>query len=75
MSLVFRWMNMDGEIPDDLFISCIRSSDIDIVKFAGEFNGKRIEIGLRKYEWEVWLRVWRLADNELKILEDDFGLS
>ena len=63
-----------GNIPDDLLISYIRSADIDIIKFAGEYNGKRIEIGIRKNEWEVWLRIWHLTGNELAILEDDLGL-
>ena len=64
----------DGNIPDDMLISYIRSSGIDIVKLVGEYNGKRIEIGIRKYEWEVWLRIWHLTGNELAILEDDLGL-
>lgn len=63
-----------GNISDDLLISYIRSADIDIIKFAGEYNGKRIEIGIRKNEWEVWLRIWHLTGNELAILEDDLGL-
>lgn len=63
-----------GNIPDDMLISYIRSADIDIIKFAGEYNGKRIEIGIRKNEWEVWLRIWHLTGNELAILEDDLGL-
>ena len=65
----------DGNIPGDLLISYIRSADIDIVKFAGEYDGKRIEIGIRKNEWEVWLRIWHLTDNELNLLEDDLGLT
>ena len=64
----------DGNIPDDMLISYIRSFDIDIVKFVGEYNGKRIEIGIRKNEWEVWLRIWHLTSNELSILEDELGL-
>ena len=64
----------DGHIPDDMLISYIRSSGIDIVKLVGEYNGKRIEIGIRKYEWEVWLRIWHLTGNELDILEDELGL-
>ena len=64
----------DGNIPDDMLISYIRSSGIDIVKLVGEYNGKRIEIGIRKYEWEVWLRIWHLTGNELNILEDELGL-
>ena len=64
----------DGKISDDLLLSYIRSSNIDIVKFVGEYNGKRIEIGIRKYEWEVWLRIWHLTGNELNILEDELGL-
>ncbi len=64
----------DGNICDELLLSYIRSSDIDIVKFVGEYNGKRIEIGIRKNEWEVWLRIWHLTDNELTELEDKLGL-
>ena len=63
-----------GNIPDDMLILYIRSADVDIIKFAGEYNGKRIEIGIRKNEWEVWLRIWHLTGNELAILEDDLGL-
>ncbi len=65
----------DGNIPDDMLISYIRSTDIDIVKFVGEYNGKRIEIGIRKDEWEVWLRIWHLTGNELNMIEDELGLS
>ncbi len=65
----------DGNIPDDMLISYIRSSDIDIVKFVGEYNGKRIEIGIRKYEWEVWLRIWHLTGDELNMIEDELGLK
>lgn len=64
----------DGNIPDDMLISYIRSFDIDIVKFVGEYNGKRIEIGIRKYEWEVWLRIWHLTGSELNMIEDELGL-
>ena len=65
----------DGSIPDDMLISYIRSSGIDIVKLVGEYNGKRIEIGIRKYEWEVWLRIWHLTGNELNVIEDELGLT
>lgn len=65
----------NGDISDDLLLSYIRSSDIDIVKFVGEYNGKRIEIGIRKNEWEVWLRIWHLSNSELSALEDELGLS
>ena len=65
----------DGNISDDLLLSYILSSDIDIVKFVGEYNEKRIEIGIRKNEWEVWLRIWHLTGNDLNILEDDLGLN
>ena len=65
----------DGDISDELLLSYIRSADIDIIKFVGEYNGKRIEIGIRKNEWEVWLRIWHLTGNELTILEDDLGLN
>ena len=65
----------DGNISDDLLLSYVRSSDIDIVKFTGEYNGKRIEIGIRKNEWEVWLRIWHLTGTELNILEDELGLN
>ena len=65
----------NGDISDDLLLAYIRSSDIDIVKFVGEYNGKRIEIGIRKNEWEVWLRIWHLSGNELDILEDELGLN
>ncbi len=65
----------DGDISDDLLLSYIRSSDIDIIKFVGEYDEKRIEIGIRKNEWEVWLRIWHLTGNELNILEDDLGLN
>ena len=65
----------DGNIPDNMLISYIRSSGIDIVKLVGEYNGKRIEIGIRKYEWEVWLRIWHLTGNELNVIEDELGLS
>ena len=64
----------DGDISDDLLLSYIRSADIDIIKFAGDYNGKRIEIGIRKYEWEVWLRIWHLTGNELNMIEDELGL-
>ncbi|MBQ6342250.1 MAG: hypothetical protein IJI41_03900 [Anaerolineaceae bacterium] len=64
----------DGNISDDLLLSYILSSDIDIVKFVGEYNEKRIEIGIHKNEWEVWLRIWHLTDTELNILEDELGL-
>ncbi len=64
----------DGNIPDDLLLSYIRAADIDIIKFVGEYNGKRIEIGIRKNLWEVWLRIWHLTNNELNIIEDDLGL-
>ena len=64
----------DADISDDLLLSYVRSSDIDIVKFVGEYNEKRIEIGIRKNEWEVWLRIWHLTDTELNILEDELGL-
>ena len=64
----------DGNIPDDMLISYIRSFDIDIVKFVGEYDGKRIEIGIRKYEWEVWLRIWHLTGSELNMIEDELGL-
>ena len=64
----------DGNIQDDMLISYIRSFDIDIVKFVGEYNGKRIEIGIRKYEWEVWLRIWHLTGSELNMIEDELGL-
>ena len=64
----------EGNISDDLLLSYILSSDIDIVKFVGEYNEKRIEIGIRKYAWEVWLRIWHLTDTELNILEDELGL-
>ena len=65
----------DGDISDDLLLSYIRSSDIDIIKFVGEYDEKRIEVGIRKNEWEVWLRIWHLTGNELNILEDDLGLN
>ena len=65
----------DGNIPDDLLLSHIRSPDIDIVKFVSEYNGKRIEIGIRKYEWKVWLRIWHLTDSELNMIEDELRLS
>ena len=64
----------DGDITDDLLLAYIRSSDIDIVKFVGKYNEKRIEIGIRKNEWEVWLRIWHLTGTELNILEDELGL-
>ena len=64
----------NGNISDELLLSYIRSSDIDIVKFVGEYKGKRIEIGIRRNEWEVWLRIWHLTDNELTELEDKLGL-
>lgn len=64
----------DGDISDELLLSYIRSADIDIIKFTGEYNGKRIEIGIRKYEWEVWLRIWHLTEHELNMLEDELGL-
>ena len=65
----------DADISDDLLLSYIHSSDIDIVKFVGKYNGKRIEIGIRKYEWEVWLRIWHLTGSELNMIEDELGLS
>ena len=54
-----------GDISDDLLLSYIRSSDIDIVKFMGKYNGKCIEIGIRKHEWEVWLRIWHLTGRSI----------
>ena len=65
----------DGDISDDLLLSYILSSDIDIIKFTGEYKGKRIEVGIRKNEWEVWLRIWHLTGSELNELEDEFGLN
>ena len=65
----------DGGISDDLLLSYIRSSDIDIIKFVGKYNEKRIEIGIRKNEWEVWLRIWHLTGEELNILEEELGLN
>ena len=65
----------DGDISDDLLFSYVRSSDIDIVKFTGEHNGKRVEIGIHKNEWEVWLRIWHLSGTELNMLEDELGLN
>ena len=65
----------DGNIPDDLLLSYIQSSGIGIIKYTGNYNGKRIEIGIRKCEWEVWLRIWHLTEIELKTLEDGLGLS
>ena len=65
----------DGNIPDDLLLSYVLSSGIDIIKLTGEYNGKRIEIGIRKYEGEVWLRIWHLTEIELKSLEDELGLT
>ena len=65
----------DGDISDDLLLSYIRSPDIDIINFVGEYDEKRIELGLRKNEWEVLLRIWHLTGNELNILEDDLGLN
>ena len=65
----------DGDISDDLLFSYVRSSDIDIVKFTGEYNGKRVEIGIHKNEWEVWLRIWHLSGTELNMLEDELGLN
>ena len=64
-----------GDIFDDLLSSYIYASDIDLIKFVGEYHEKRIEIGIRKTEWEVWLRIWHLTDNELNTLEDALGLS
>ena len=32
----------DGNISDDLLLSYILSSDIDIVKFVGEYNEKNV---------------------------------
>ena len=61
----------DGDISDNLLLSYIQSSNIDIIKFTGEYIGKRIEIGIRKNEWEVWLRIWHLTGAELNILEED----
>ena len=65
----------DGGISDKLLLSYVRSADIDLIKFMGDYNGKRIEIGIRKNEWEVWLRIWHLADNELNKIEEELGLS
>ena len=65
----------DGNIPDDLLLSYIRSSGIGIIKYTGNYNGKRIEIGIRKCEWEVWIRIWHLTEIELKSLEDELGLT
>ena len=63
-----------GDIDDDLMLSYLAAADIDIIKFVGEYDKKPIEIGIRKTEWEVWLRIWQLTDNELKMLEARLGL-
>ncbi len=65
----------DGDIPDDLLLSYIRSSNTDIIKFVGEYHEKRIEIGISMNDWKIWLRIWHLTDDELNTLEDDLGLS
>ncbi len=65
----------DSGISDELLLTYIRSSNIDIIKFVGEYNGKRIEIGIRKNEWEVWLRIWHLTGDELNLIEDKLGLK
>ena len=64
-----------GDISDELILSYLQASDIDLCKFIGEYHGKRIEIGIRKTEWEVWLRIWHLTEDELKTLEAELGLS
>ena len=63
-----------GDIPDDLLISYIHADNIDLINFIGEYHGKSIEIGIRKNEWEVWLRILHLTDDELKKLENELGL-
>ena len=65
----------EGTIRDELISSYIQAACIDIIKFVGEYNGKRIEIGISKNNWEVWLRIWHLTDAELNTLEETFGLS
>ncbi len=65
----------DGGISDELLLRYIQSSDIDIIKFVGEYNGKRIEIGIRKDEWEVWLRIRHLTGDELNLIENNLGLT
>ena len=63
-----------GSISDDLLLSYIRSSNIDIIKFTGEYQRKRIEVGISKQNREVWLRIWQLTDDELVKLEEALGL-
>ena len=65
----------DGGISDELLLTYIRSSDIDIIKFVGKYKGKSIEIGIRKDEWEVWLRIRHLTGEELNLIEDKLGLK
>ena len=64
----------NGDIPDDLLFSYIRASDIDLIKFVGQYHEKRIEIGISKKDWEVWLRIRHLTEDELNMIESELGL-
>ncbi len=64
-----------GDIPDRLLLSYIRASGIDLIRFTGEYREKRAEVGISMNEWEVWLRIWHLTNEELKTLETGLSLT
>ena len=61
-------------ISKDLLKSYIAAPETDLIKFSGTYLEKRIEIGIDKRNWEVWLRIWHLTDKELESIEDQLGL-
>lgn len=63
-----------GNISVSLLRSYIRSKNIDLIQFIGEYQGKRLEVGIDKRGLEVWLRIWHLTEEELGALEDTLGL-
>ncbi len=64
-----------GDISESLLKSYLDAADIDIVKFVGKFQEKRLEIGIDKRNWEVWLRIWHLTVEELESIEDQLALG
>ena len=61
-------------ISGNLLKSYIAAPETDLIKFAGTYLEKRIEIGIDKRNWEVWLRIWHLTDRELGSIEEQLGL-
>ncbi len=61
-------------ISETLLESYIAAPDTDLIKFTGTYLEKRIEIGIDKRNWEIWLRIWHLTDKELESIEDQLGL-